>query len=376
MKFINNKTKIMHLVLSMGHGGLERIVNQLASKTPKDTFEILICCLDRGGYFLDDLPDYSVTKVVFSRRRRPLDFSLLFKLIWLLRSERVQVIHSHSGCSFYAAIAGRLGKVKGIIHTDHGRLVPDRNGLILEDRIASMLINAYVSVSNELTAYLRNRVKIHKDRLSTVINGVDTQYFKSFSNIQVKEAKNALNIEEDSQIIGTVCRLDPVKNLVFMIRALEGLLKKRKKAKLLIVGEGPDREAIEDIIGTLELNEKVLLLGKRNDVERILPIFDIFLLTSLSEGTSVTILEAMACERPVIASIVGGNRRIVREGGSGYLFPLNKPDILMDRVTELLKNKKKAREMGKIGREIVENDFSFNQTLQQYMELYLSFASL
>lgn len=371
---MDEKIKIMHLTLSMGYGGLERIINQFAKKMDKDKFEISISCLDSGGPFLDDLSKNGLKKFVFTRKPGILDISLLLKLISLFKREKIDIIHSHSGCSFYAAISGRLAGVKRIIHTDHGRLIPDKMGLILEDKIASILLNAYVAVSYELSNYLQYRVKINKDKIITIINGVDTDCFKPFPEVEKKDVKKEIGVLEDAEIIGTVCRLDPVKNLIFMIETVKDILKKREKTILLIVGEGPERKHIEDVVDKLELNKKIILLGKRNDVEKIMPILDIFVLPSISEGTSMTILEAMSCGIPVIASTVGGNPAIVSEGRNGFLFPLDSPEVLTNRVLELLIDKEKRKAMGKEARKIVEERFSFNGMLRKYTDMYINLA--
>jgi len=363
---------ILHLSLSMGFGGLERIISTLIINLNRNRFQNYICCLDRGGVLLDEIKD--AVEEIFILHRRPviIDWKLLFCLFQIIRKHNIDIIHSHSGCSFYAAVAGRLGGAKVIVHTDHGRLVPDRLGLILEDKIASMLINKYVAVSKELSDYLQSKVKIHKDKLLTIINGIDTEVFKPLSYDEVSNVKRELDLAEDTEIIGTVCRLDPVKNLVFMIRALEGIFKKRKKTILLIIGEGQEKKNIEDTIDKIGLTEKIILMGERRDIARIMPIFNIFVLPSLSEGTSMTILEAMSCGIPVIASLVGGNSTIVREGINGHLFPLDRPDILVDRVVKLLNDKEKAKEMGKEARKIVESELHFNHMLKKYTELYLN----
>jgi len=312
----------MHLTLRMEYGGLERLVDIFAKKMDRNEFEVSICSLDGGGSFLDDLRKCGIPDYVFNRRPGIIDLSLLARLISLIKGKHIDVLHSHSGCSFYGAIAGRFGGVKGIIHTDHGRLIPDRRGLRLEDKIASMIINKYIAVSDDLYDYLLRVVKIQKKKLATIINGVDTELFRPFPKEQIREIKREFGLVEDSKVIGTVCRLDPVKNLFFMIEALKDVLNSHPEAKILIVGEGQERGRIEDAKSKYGIADKVILLGERNDVERIIPIFDLFVLPSLSEGTSMTILEAMACGIPVVASEVGGNGRLVRENINGYLFKL------------------------------------------------------
>jgi len=363
---------ILHLSLSMGFGGLERIISTLIINLNRNRFQNYICCLDRGGVLLDEIKD--AVEEIFILHRRPgvIDWKLLFCLFQIIKKHNIEIIHSHSGCSLYAAIAGRLGGAKVIVHTDHGRLVPDRFGLILEDKMASMLINKYVAVSQELSDYLQSKVKIHKDKLLTIINGIDTEVFKPLSYEEVSNVKRELDLAEDTEIVGTVCRLDPVKNLVCMIHTLKGIIKSRKNTMLLIIGEGQEKKNIEDTIEKSGLTEKIILLGERSDIARIMPIFNIFVLPSLSEGTSMTILEAMSCGIPVIASLVGGNSTLVKEGINGHLFPLDRPDILVERVVKLLNDKEKAKEMGKEARKIVESELHFTHMLKKYTDLYLN----
>jgi sugar transferase (PEP-CTERM/EpsH1 system associated) len=369
-----NKIKVMHLTLSMGYGGLERIVNTFAKRMNNNRHEVTVCSLDGGGYFLDDLAGHHVRGIILNRKPGMFDFSVLVRLIELLRKEKVDIVHSHSGCSLYAALGGRIACVKGIIHTDHGRLVPDRKGLVLEDRLASMFIDKYVSVSKELAVYLEKEVHISRKKIVTIENGVDTKDFRCLSDRTKTSMRRELDVGEDSQLIGTVCRLDSVKNLGYMIRSIEKVLKGRNNTKLVVVGEGPERKNIEGVIQDLDLNEKVVLVGQRNDIERLMPAFDVFVLTSKSEGTSMTILEAMACEVPVTVSRVGGNCEIVKDGINGYSFPLSQPSVLVERVLELLNNPHKAKEMGRQGRMIAEKEFSLNSMLEKYSALYTDLA--
>ena len=293
----------------------------------------------------------------------------------MLKENKIDIIHSHNGCTLYAALAGRFAQVKGIIHTDHGRLVPDRWGAIIEDRVSSLLIDKFIGVSEELTEYLASKVKINRKKLMTIINGVDTERFKPINLEQQNKLKKAIGLNNGDKIIGTVCRLDPIKNLEFLINCMPSICEAIPECKLLIVGDGPDSEQLLKHSQTLGLECKVIFMGRKADIENILPLFDIYINTSLSEGTSMTILEAMACGVPVIASLVGGNPAIVREGKNGYLFPLDRTALLISRVLELLNNTRKRSEMGKEARKIIEIELSFDHMLQKYSELYINLAS-
>ena len=375
-KSMRKKIRIMHVVLSMGYGGLERLISQFALHNGRTSpYELQICCLDRGGGFLDELAAMQVRYTILNRKPGIFDASLLANLVRLLRTEHIDIVHSHSGCSLYAALAGRLAGVIGVIHTDHGRLVPDRKGLMLEDRISSILLNAYVAVSLELTNYLREAVGIGQNKLVTILNGIDTGMFRPRSAVEIQIMKAELGLPADAEVIGTVCRLDPVKNLVYMIRSVQGLLHSRRRIVYPIAGDGPDRGAIERAIENAGLQRKIRLLGERRDVERIMPVLDVFVLPSVSEGTSMTLLEAMASGVPVVASNVGGNRALVRHGRNGYLFPLAHPEELVAAVRNLLDDKQTAKRLGAQARTIADRELSFRTMYDKYEGLYATMMS-
>jgi len=357
------------MVLSMRHGGLERIVNKIAKKIDQNQFLTYICSLDGGGPFLDDIPDTYAKKYVFSRKPGLIDASLLVSLIKVVRKEKIDILHSHSGCMFYAASAGCLGGVRGTIHTDHGRLVPDRRGLIWEDFIFSRIIDRFVSVSEELAEYLKNIVRVPSKKLMTIINGVDTQEFKPLSMDTKNTARINLGLSPDSNIIGCVCRLDRVKNIPFLLQTLHNLIKK-KGYLLVLVGDGPARSEVENTITELGLQPFIRLFGERSNVSSIIPLFDVFVLPSLSEGTSMTLLEAMACGVPVIASNVGGNPKIIQDGVNGFLFDLNRPDILNQHLQNILSHRNMASRLGKAGRELVKATYSFDRVIKSYCQTY------
>ena len=367
---MSSKIRVMHIVLSMHFGGLEGIVNKIVKKIDREKFLSYVCCLDDGGELLDDLPEHYAKKYVFARKPGKLDFALLVKLIGVIRREGIDIIHSHSGCTFYSAIAGRLGRVRGIIHTDHGRLTPDKKGLILEDRIFSRFMDRFVGVTEDLTAYLKNRVGVPSQKLATITNGVDTEIFKPLSRDKIDSIKTNLGIKSDSRVIGVVCRLENVKNIPFLLRTIANMLRERDYV-LLLVGEGMARGEIEKTILELELRNSVILLGQRSDIPLLMSLFDVFVLPSISEGTSMTILEAMACGVPVVASNVGGNPKLIQDGVTGFLFDLKRPDILKQSIHKILTDTSIATSFGRAGRKRVETMFSFEKMLNSYTQIYL-----
>lgn len=367
----HDKIKVMYLVLEMDLGGLQRIVHQLINRIDKKRFVPYLCCLDRGGLFYEHLNLNSIKTYILGRKPGPFDSKLFMKLCQILKGEEIDIIHSQNGCTSHAALAGRLAGVKGIVHTDHGRLVPDKRSAIWEDRLSSFMIDRVVGVSDRLTEYLAATVKISRKKLMTIVNGVDTSKFVPLDLDQRRELRSAIGLSDSDRVIGTVCRLDPIKNLDFLIRCLPAISRSVPDAKLLIAGDGPSKDHLTAYAESVGMSSRVIFLGRTSNVENVLPMFDLYACTSLSEGTSMTILEAMSCAVPIIASDVGGNRRLV-DSANGLLFPLEDEDLFTKNVIAFLKNGALLKEMGSCSRKRALNDFSVDRFVAQYEELYHS----
>jgi sugar transferase (PEP-CTERM/EpsH1 system associated) len=369
-----HRLRILYLVLEMDLGGLQRIVNLLIQRIDKRIYEPYLCCLNRGGLFYEQASSCSAGSFTLNRQPGPFDSKLFRELYSILREKKIDIIHSHNGCSSYAALAGRLARVKGIIHTDHGRLVPDRKAAIIEDRVSALMIDRFVGVSQELTEYLATTVKVSRKKLMTIINGVDINKFKPLIHVERNVLRRKLGFTESDKIIGTVCRLDPIKNLNFLISCIPAITESVSETRLVIVGDGSIRESLITYVKTLGLGSRIVFLGQKEEIEKILPIFDIYACTSLSEGTSMTILEAMSCGLPIVASAVGGNVRLV-DGSNGIVFPLNDAASFTEAVASLLSEPAVRSKKGRRSREKVEGDFSVERMVRQYEELYISTQS-
>jgi glycosyltransferase involved in cell wall biosynthesis len=200
---------------------------------------------------------------------------------------------------------------------------------------------------------------------------VDVDCFRPVHPDVRAAGRQALGFAEDDVVLGAVCRLDPIKGLDFMIRGLARIRTARPRCRLVIVGEGPIRDELEALIASMRLEHAVTLLGWRSDVENLLPLLDAYVSTSISEGTSMTILEAMACGLPVIASDVGGNRRLI-DSANGYLFPVNDEAAFARAATAIADSPSWRSELGAESRRRVESDFSVQRCVRQYELLYLS----
>ncbi|GAX62992.1 glycosyl transferase group 1 [Candidatus Scalindua japonica] len=367
-----DKIRVLYLVLEMELGGLQRIVKLLIDKLDREKFIPYLCCLDNGGFFYDQLENNLLKAYILQRKPGPFDIGLLVRLYKILRENKIDIIHSQSGCMVYAALAGRLARVKRIVHTDHGRFKPDKRSIMLEEWISSKVIHHVIGVSHELTEYLALQVKIKRKKLLTIINGVDTHKFIPMHSERRNKLKKKYGLNEEVKVLGTICRLDPVKNLEFLISCLPSICEKVTECRLLIVGDGPCRERLIKHAESLGIDSKISFTGAMSDVDNVLPAFDVYVCTSLSEGTSMTILEAMSCGLPVVASAVGGNSSLVDES-NGRLFPLNDADVFKRSVIELLEDEELRKQTGQEGRNKIEKNYDFDNVVRQYEKLYSSF---
>ena len=220
------------------------------------------------------------------------------------------------------------------------------------------------NLANEMSAlYGLNR------KIRVIVNGVDVQKFKparcNFSTLLKERSK--------TKILGTVARLDRGKNidqLIVDVATISSL-----PVHLVIVGDGPERERLENLVKKYKILNKTRLLGNRNDVPRILNCLDVFVLSSVSEGFSNVILEAMASGLPVVAYDVGGNRELVQDGMGGFLVPLKDRAGFLDAVLRILNDRALAEAMGRFNRDLVLNKFSLEKMVCSYTELYSSFSS-
>lgn len=367
----SDKIKILYIALDMDLGGLQRVVNLLIRRIDKELFIPYLCCLDRGGIFCEELKENEVGTYILNRKPGPFDTGLFKNLCKILVDNEIDIIHSQNGCSLYSALAGWKAGVKGIVHTDHGRLVPDKRSAVLEDRFSSWMMDCVVGVSENLTEYLETGVKINKKKLLTIINGVDTDRFVPLDTEQRNKLRDAIGLNRGDKVLGTICRLDPIKNLEFLIRSLPSLSEAIPGCKLLIVGDGPSEESLRSYAKSNGVASKVMFMGRSAEVEKMLPVFDLYVCSSLSEGTSMTILEAMACGLPIVASAVGGNGKLI-DHSNGLLFPLNDEKAFHQGTLSLLKDPERLKRMGECSRARVEADFNLDRFVGRYEELYQS----
>jgi glycosyltransferase involved in cell wall biosynthesis len=289
-----------------------------------------------------------------------------------LRRERVELLHAHQyGPFFYATLARLLYRRPPVLFTEHGRHAPDyrrpkrvfANRMLLEGR------DRVVGVGEAVRQALIDNEGIPPRRVGVIYNGVDLSPFATCGDDR-RAVRRELGVSGDELVLVQVARLDYLKDHGTALRTVAAAVSRRPDLRLLLVGTGPEQGAIQALVHQYKLERNVRLLGLRTDVARLLSGADVFLLTSISEGIPLTVIEAMAAGLPVVSTGVGGVPEVVADGHSGLLAPAGDHDALAARVCELAADAARRQEMGRRGRARAQAFFAEELMLRRYDRLY------
>lgn len=303
----------------------------------------------------------------------------IFRLYMFLKKNHYDVLHTHTiNANFFGRIAAKLSGVRIILTTIHSHIIDELKGLkkpslidrarYLGDLVLSRWAKALVVVSDSIRSRLI-RHGIPEEKLHVIENSVDTNRFAPDPETR-QQTRKELGIEENAKVTGLIGRMVPLKNHDIFIKAAREICAVENNAVFLLVGDGPLKERLIKTVNDLGLEKNVLFTGWRRDMERIINALDVLVLCSEVEGHNIAVLEAMACEKPVVGTDVRGIRTIVKHGEAGVLVPLRSIKALADAVLSLLTDTSMAQEMGRTGRMIVEEHYSLSRMLSQYVQLY------
>jgi glycosyltransferase involved in cell wall biosynthesis len=367
---ISEKPTIAQVLHGMAVGGAEVLAARLARRLDSQ-FRFVFFCLDHRGALGDQLSaDHYPVHVL--GRRAGIDYRCAFRLGRLLRAERVTILHAHQYTPFfYSLMARHVRRRPAILFTEHGRHFPDyrRRKRVFINRFLLRRGDRVVAVGEAVRQALIANEGIAAERVQVIYNGVHLDPF--LDRDQDRAAiRRELNVADETLLVLQVARLDYLKDHATAVRAFAEVVRVRPDACLLLVGEGPEAAKIREGIARLNLQRQVRLLGLRKDVPRLLAAADLVLLTSISEGIPLTVIEAMAAERPVVATTVGGVVEMVVDGETGLLAPAGDAPALARNILRLAEDPALARSLAKRGRARAMERFSEQQMLAAYEKLY------
>jgi glycosyltransferase involved in cell wall biosynthesis len=359
--------RVLHVLNTLDTGGAEAVVLNLARACDRTRFDLRVASLGQDGPIGQQLRAADVP--TFALGRRPgIDPLLALKLARLCRAHAIDVIHSHNVAPWlYAGPSGRLVGA-AVCHTEHSNLLPGQRALWHAERALAGLTRVVICDGDAVRRQLIDQQGLPARKVITIHNGVDLT--RSGGPADRAAARRAAGISGDGPIIGTVARLEPVKDQALLLRAFAAVVAAEPAARLCLVGDGSLRSALRDQAIAAGLGDAVRFLGHRDDVAALLPLFDVFALSSISEGLPLTLLEAMAAGLPCVATDVGAMADAVVEGQSGLLVPARDDAGLAAALLQLLRHPDQARQMGEKGRQRARSHFDLRVMVRRYEDLW------
>jgi sugar transferase (PEP-CTERM/EpsH1 system associated) len=352
---------VLHVILSLEIGGMEQVVSSLIQHLDQTRYTSVVACVEGLGPLALELQSKGIRVIKVSPMVPMVSFFFPSQLVQVIKGVNPDAVHVHSGCWHKAALAARLSGVKNIIYTEHGRIFPDSRAVVFLDWLYSPLTRHVVAVSDNLADYMCSAVGIAKSKISVIMNGIDVERFRS---------ARVRRVAGEGLRVGIIARLAPVKDIATLVRAVAIVQRRHPNLLLVIVGDGPERNSLESLVQDLGLTSVVTFQGFRRDIPAVLEEIDIFTLSSLSEGTSITLLEAMASGKPVVVTDVGGNRAVVEQGVNGLLVPAAEPESLARALSALADDPRLCDSMALANIEKVTQHYSVQAMACHYEALY------
>lgn len=366
METTDTKATIAQLVENFNIGGLERMVLSLSKRLNAGRFRTVIFCLGDGGPLVEEARACGIDVTAF-HKKRGLDYKLSFELAKTLRGEQVDILQCHNyGPLVYGSLARRLSGIRGAVYTSHGMKTSREKYQRLLFRLGG--IKRVVTVSENARRLLVRASGVSPRRVTTIPNGIDGEAYAKDIDRGIKKAD--IGIGGSVRLMGIVARLSAEKDHETLLEAFSIFRREFSDVDLVVVGGGELLDQLKSSASRLHIESRVHFLGYRSDVPELLAIFDCFVLSSRSEGLSMTLLEAMAAGLPVVATSVGGNQEVVRHEETGLLVPAAEPQRLADALKRIFSNEESARQMGESGLRRVHEHFSLDKMVESYEQIY------
>ncbi len=358
-------------------GGGGEVVLAITERLIKHGCSVWVLCLSEfAAQRFREVGANIMTSRFWRRSISPLfDLLAFWELFRLCQRKKFDIVNTHtSKGGFLGRIAARLAGVPLVIYTAHGYIfneVDSRLTAIIYtclEKFAAYFCDLVISVNEEERLIAIEKKVVSPDKIVTVLNGINVSKFENA--VPTELLRRELDPSGEAILIGTTGRLASQKGYVYLIKAMPLIIERYPKARALFVGEGPLEGELKSLAGELGIADKCRFLGFRKDIPELLACFDIFVLPSLWEGLSITILEAMAAGKPVVTTNIKGNREAIDNGVNGLLVNPADSLALADTVINLIRNKEHARNIGLMANRKVRESFSEERMIERTLDLY------
>lgn len=354
------KPVVVHMVYRLGTGGLERVLADTVAGL--NDFQHVIISLTDKTDFAQRLPD---NISIYELNKQPgKDLGHYLRLWKRLRKIKPALLHTYNIATLEYQLVGKLAGIKAGIHAEHGRDIYDTDGTHSRynrlRRWFKPLVKRFVPVSEDLAVWLREDLGFEAEKVTRIYNGIDTKHY-----VPIDPA------EDGTFTLTTVARLSPIKDQATLLQAYGLFLQRYSgQSRLQLVGDGPERATLEALVSELGIAKNVEFAGEQHNVLPYLQACDLFVLSSIAEGIPMTVLEAMACGKPIVATQVGGLPELVEAGRNGLLVSAQNPEAMAAAWLNYAENRQRCRQEGDKSRQVVVEHFSLEQMLSQYQALY------
>jgi len=370
-----NRIRLGLVIDKLSLAGAQRSLALLARGLDPARFAVRVFALLDGGPVADTLSKRGIPVEVMGLGRlyAPRGVAGLGALARRFRDERISVVQTYLvSANIFGALAARRAGVDAIVTTrrDTGFSRNWRLRLI-EQWLVNPRVDRVVAVSSAAAEAARLESGMTAERIVTIENGIDVEEWSPRRH-DVSEVRREWGLSSDDTAVGVVARLDPIKGQTDFLRAAALVVRDGAAARFFLIGDGPQRSELEELARSLGIADRVVLTGARRDVASLMSMLDVVVVPSLTEGMSNALLEAMALEKPVVATAVGGNIDVVEAGRTGELVPASDPRALATAIRGLLRESERARSLGTAARRRIVERFSAQRMVERYASLYAS----
>lgn len=362
--------RVLHLTYDMGIGGTEQVINQLVRGMDPAQVCHRICVIEGSVGAIGQALQQQGIAIDVLQRQPGFDWRLIKAIRALIKQHKIDIVHCHQYTPWVYGWFAAIGTQAKVIFTEHGRFYPDRH------RYKAWLINKLMAattyritaISKATKAALVQYEFIPEHKIDVIYNGIEP--LVSTEEGRAK-ARQELGIKPEQRVIGTVARLDPIKNQAMILEAFALLAPEFPDLVLLLIGDGPERQNLEHLTNKLKIDDRVIFAGFKSPATDYMALMELFLLPSLSEGASMTLLESMSLGIPSIVSDVGGNPEVVSHGNTGFVLIRNNCENLAKAIKDLIKSDNVLAMYSLKSRSVFSKEYSIKRMNDKFLNIFI-----